>query len=75
MRQPGSLQSTAKERAAGVGRLDEAIDFWERHFGLGVRNRREGPDAALARLWGITPDRISRQTLVATPSGGRRWAG
>jgi catechol 2,3-dioxygenase-like lactoylglutathione lyase family enzyme len=58
----------------GVGRLDEAIDFWERNFGLGVRSRREGPDAALARLWGIAPDRISRQALVATPTGAGRWA-
>ncbi|MEO8445221.1 MAG: hypothetical protein ABI567_09475 [Gammaproteobacteria bacterium] len=59
---------------SGVSSLDAATTFWSRNFGLEVRDRREGPDAALARLWGITPERIARQALVATPTGPGRWA-
>jgi catechol 2,3-dioxygenase-like lactoylglutathione lyase family enzyme len=51
----------------GVAALDAALGFWSRNFGLHVRDRREGPDAALARIWGIDPGRITRQALVATP--------
>jgi catechol 2,3-dioxygenase-like lactoylglutathione lyase family enzyme len=58
----------------GVARLDEATGFWQKNFGLGIHDQREGPDAALARLWGIAPDRITRQALVATPTGSGRWA-
>lgn len=63
----------------GVARLDEALGFWSRNFGLDVRDRREGPDAALAAVWGIAPARITRQALVATPAGPEttgkgRWA-
>ena len=58
----------------GVTQLDEAAGFWRRHFGFEVRDRWDGPDAALARLWGITPERIARQAIVATPTGRDRWA-
>jgi catechol 2,3-dioxygenase-like lactoylglutathione lyase family enzyme len=58
----------------GVAHLDEAAGFWQRNFGLDVRDRREGPDAAVARLWGIAPERITRQAIVATPTGGGGWA-
>lgn len=52
----------------GVASLDQALGFWVENFGLMVRDRREGPDAGLAALWGIEPARISRQAIVATPT-------
>jgi len=58
----------------GVARLDDAIAFWHRNFGLDVRDRRDGTDADLARVWGIGPERIARQALMATPSAHGQWA-
>jgi len=70
---PGPVLGAFTHVTIGVARLNEAIRFWENSFGLGVRDRREGPDPALARLWGIAPDRITRQALVATRTGNG-WA-
>ncbi len=58
----------------GVASLSGAVAFWEQNFGLRVRDRRDGPDAALAKLWGIAPQAISRQALVLTPTGPGQWA-
>ncbi|MBM4221920.1 MAG: hypothetical protein FJ170_08240 [Gammaproteobacteria bacterium] len=58
----------------GVARLDRALGFWKDNFGLMVCDMREGPDAGLGRLWGIEPDMISRQAIVATPAGPARRA-
>lgn len=51
----------------GVASLEEASRFWHANFGLQVRATRDGPDAALAALWGIPPEAIARQAMVATP--------
>lgn len=53
----------------GVSALDEAVNFWTDNFGLRVCDRREGPDTVLGILWGIEPDRVNRQALLATPTG------
>lgn len=58
----------------GVASLHEALAFWTQNFGFAVRSMREGPDAALAALWGIAPERVTRQALVATPTSGGGWA-
>jgi len=65
---PGPALGAFSHVTIGVARLHDAIRFWESSFGLDVRDRRDGPDAALARLWGIDADRITRQALVATPT-------
>lgn len=58
----------------GVTRLDDALVFWGQNFGLEVRARREGPDTALAQLWGLAPERVVRQAIIATPLAAGRWA-
>ena len=55
----------------GVADLDAALGLWTDTFGLQVVAGRDGPDAGLARLWGVSAGRIARQALVATP-GKRR---
>jgi catechol 2,3-dioxygenase-like lactoylglutathione lyase family enzyme len=54
----------------GVADLERALALWTDRFGLALAARSDGPDAELARLWGIAPADIRRQALVATP--GRR---
>ena len=51
----------------GVASLDEALALWRDVFGLEVVGRRDGPDAPLAQLWKLEPDRITRQALLRTP--------
>jgi catechol 2,3-dioxygenase-like lactoylglutathione lyase family enzyme len=58
----------------GVASLNEALRFWQDNFGFGIRILREGADSALGSLWGIDPEGISRQAILATPTGVRRWA-
>ena len=70
----GSDLGAFAHATVGVADLDTAISFWRKSFGLTVRADRQGADAVLATLWGIDPDRITRQALVATPTGPGRWA-
>jgi catechol 2,3-dioxygenase-like lactoylglutathione lyase family enzyme len=58
----------------GVSDLDRAVGFWQKNFGLTTRSHRQGPDVALGTLWGIDPETIARQAIVATPTGPGRWA-
>jgi catechol 2,3-dioxygenase-like lactoylglutathione lyase family enzyme len=51
----------------GVADLDRAMALWVDRFGLQLVATRDGPDADLARLWGIDPADVQRQALVATP--------
>lgn len=51
----------------GVASLAEALAFWCGPLGLEVLARRDGPDADLARLFGLAPGRIRAQALVGTP--------
>jgi catechol 2,3-dioxygenase-like lactoylglutathione lyase family enzyme len=51
----------------GVTDLDATVAFWSDNFGLTTRARRDGPDAALGRLWQIPAEAIRRQALVHTP--------
>lgn len=50
----------------GVADLDEALSLWVGEFGFNVARSKEGPDAELARLWGLRPEDIARQALVRT---------
>ena len=58
----------------GVANLDTALSFWQQNFGLTIRIDRQGPDAVLGKLWGIDPHTITRQAIIATPTGLGRWA-
>jgi catechol 2,3-dioxygenase-like lactoylglutathione lyase family enzyme len=58
----------------GVARLDEAIGFWQNNFGVRPRMEAEGPDSALADLWGIDADRVSRQAMLTTRTAAGHWA-
>ena len=60
--------------AIGVANLDTALNFWQQNFGLQVRIDRQGPDAALGTLWDLDPQAITRQALVAMPTGPGLWA-
>jgi len=51
----------------GVADLERALALWIGQFGLELAGQRDGPDAELARLWGIVPADIRRQALVVTP--------
>lgn len=57
----------------GVADLEPVLDLWQGTFGMEVAARREGPDAGLARLWDIAPERVEAQALLRSPgtrSGG-----
>ncbi|MGI9330691.1 MAG: VOC family protein [Gammaproteobacteria bacterium] len=54
--------------SVGVADLDAALELWRDQFALQVSATRAGPDAALASLWDIPADSISRQALVRTPA-------
>lgn len=57
----------------GVARMADALALWVDRFGLEVAAAREGPDPALAGLWGLAPERIAAQRLLRTP-GARTGA-
>ncbi|MDJ0709225.1 MAG: hypothetical protein QNJ14_02490 [Woeseiaceae bacterium] len=50
----------------GVANLDNALQLWVDTFGFDILARSAGPDEELARLWGISPEDISRQALLHT---------
>lgn len=52
--------------AVGVRDLDAALDLWVGTFGFDVADMKRGPDAELARLWGLDADDIARQAMVRT---------
>lgn len=58
----------------GVASLEGAVSFWQDNFGMALCAQREGPDTSLGSLWGLDPDRISRQAMLATPTGSGRRA-
>jgi len=51
----------------GVTDLDAALQLWRDQFGLQVSVTRDGPDPALASLWDVPAESISRQAMVRTP--------
>jgi catechol 2,3-dioxygenase-like lactoylglutathione lyase family enzyme len=51
----------------GVLSLERALGLWARTFGFEALGRRDGPDVALSRLWGLADDAVVRQALVGTP--------
>lgn len=59
--------------ALGVADLAPVRALWVGHFGLEVVAERAGPDAGLARLWGVEPERIAGQLLLRTPAATRGW--
>lgn len=54
-----------------VADMDQALDLWVRRFGLETVTRREGHDAGLARVWGLSPDAIEDQALLRTAGTSR----
>jgi catechol 2,3-dioxygenase-like lactoylglutathione lyase family enzyme len=50
-----------------VADMQQVSALWIEQFGLAVLEHRLGPDAELAKLWGITPAQISEQLLLASP--------
>jgi len=51
-----------------VADMQQVRELWIEQFGLIVIEHRLGPDAELAKLWGIAPAQISEQLLLASPS-------
>lgn len=51
----------------GVADMDAANSLWIDAFGMEVVTTKEGPDAALAELWGIDAADIARQQLLRSP--------
>lgn len=51
----------------GVADFAPARALWVEYFGLEIVAERSGPDVSLATLWGIDPDRIAGQWVLATP--------
>ncbi len=51
----------------GVADMAVARALWVGQLGLDVLAERQGPDAELARLWGIPADSVVSQLLVGTP--------
>lgn len=56
-----------------VADMDQALGLWVSRFGMQVVVRRQGADAALARLWGLADGEIIDQALLVTP--GREQGG
>jgi catechol 2,3-dioxygenase-like lactoylglutathione lyase family enzyme len=50
--------------------MERALGLWARTFGFEPLGRRDGPDVALSRLWGLAEDAVVRQALVGTPGVG-----
>ncbi len=57
----------------GVADLQSVFDLWVDRFGLETVARRTGPDSGLARLWGISAERIADQALLRTPEAQTGW--
>ena len=57
----------------GVADLKPVFALWVDRFGLETVARRRGPDAGLARLWGIPAERIVDQVLLKTPGTATGW--
>jgi len=57
----------------GVADLAPVRGLWIDRFGLEVVAARNGPDEGLARLWGISPERIAEQMLLRTPGAATGW--
>ncbi len=51
----------------GVADLGLALDLWHGRFGMEIARRETGPDAQLARVWGLAENAITDQALLATP--------
>ena len=51
----------------GVRALPAALQLWVETLGFTILAQREGPDAGLARLWDLQPERIRAQALLGTP--------
>lgn len=51
----------------GVSDLAVALQLWVETFGFQILDQRNGPDAGLARLWELEPERIRAQALIGTP--------
>lgn len=51
----------------GVNDLVAALHLWSETFGFTLMQRRDGPDAGLARLWNLEPERIRAQAMLGTP--------
>lgn len=51
----------------GVADIGVVQTFWVEQLGLEVVARRQGPDAALGRLWQLPADQFMDQLLVRTP--------
>jgi catechol 2,3-dioxygenase-like lactoylglutathione lyase family enzyme len=64
---PGVALGAFAYVTVGTADLDAALGLWRDRFGLEVAARREGPDAALARLWDMPADDVARQALLRTP--------
>lgn len=47
--------------------MDQALGLWVDRFGMQIVTRRDGHDAALARVWGLSQDAIIDQALLRTP--------
>ena len=52
----------------GVKNMDVALELWISTFGFEILEQRIGADPDLSKLWGLTENEITRQTLVATPN-------
>ena len=57
----------------GVADLAPVRELWIDRFGLEVAATRGGADEGLAKLWGVSPDRIADQLLLRTPGAETGW--
>jgi catechol 2,3-dioxygenase-like lactoylglutathione lyase family enzyme len=51
----------------GVEDLALALDLWHGRFGMEIARREKGPDAQLARVWGLPENAIADQALLDSP--------
>lgn len=51
----------------GVEDLALALDLWHGRFGMEIARRATGPDAQLARVWGLPENAIADQVLLSSP--------
>jgi catechol 2,3-dioxygenase-like lactoylglutathione lyase family enzyme len=57
----------------GVADIERALRLWRDTFGMEVVGQRDGPDEALAALWGLGPGGIAAQALIRTPGTTAGW--
>ncbi|MEE4184806.1 MAG: hypothetical protein V2J12_03450 [Gammaproteobacteria bacterium] len=57
----------------GVADMNPVRELWVQRFGLETVAELTGPDAELARLWGLPPDAIAAQLLLRTPGASSGW--